>query len=79
LEHLSERHTGALGAAPQQAQLVHQVRQALEPAGIGRERRRILGVRRSQCVAAVVCQYLSKIGKTPGRMILPDYTLNNAS
>jgi hypothetical protein len=29
--------------------------------------------------AAVVCQYLSKRGKTPGQMILSDYTLNNAS
>ena len=29
--------------------------------------------------AAVVCEYLSKRGKTPGLMILSDYTHNNAS
>ena len=29
--------------------------------------------------AAVVCQYLSKRGKTLELMILSDYTLNNAS
>jgi hypothetical protein len=29
--------------------------------------------------AAVVCEYLSNRGKTPGLMILSDYTLNNAS
>ena len=29
--------------------------------------------------AAVVCQYLSVRGKTPGLMILSGYALNNAS
>jgi hypothetical protein len=30
-------------------------------------------------IAAVVCQYLSKTGKTLELMILSDYILNNAS
>jgi hypothetical protein len=29
--------------------------------------------------AAAVCEYLFKSGKTPGLMILSDYTLNNES